>query len=137
MSDTTTRPTAAERLVRPRGGRVVAGVAEALGRHLDLDPTFVRILFVATSFLGGLGIVAYAAAWVLMPDERAGGRVADRTMRWMACGLAALILLASVEVVAYSIWLDPWGWSGVPVWTLAASPLGIGAIAVLLSLLGW
>jgi signal transduction histidine kinase len=46
---------------------MIAGVCEGIGRHLDIDPLLVRIVFGATTFASGLGIAAYLLAWWLLP----------------------------------------------------------------------
>jgi phage shock protein C len=56
-------------LERPREGRKVAGVCLGVARHLDIDVTLMRILWVLTAFLGLGGVVAYIVAWVIMPEE--------------------------------------------------------------------
>jgi phage shock protein PspC (stress-responsive transcriptional regulator) len=56
-------------LYRPRENRVIAGVCSGIARRFGLDPTIVRILFVASFFLPGPQILIYLAAWVLMPQE--------------------------------------------------------------------
>src|SRR4051794_25100446 len=69
MSATAQVHAATPRLERPYRGRALAGVCAGLGRHLRIDPTLVRIVFVVLSFAGGTGFVAYGAAWLLIPDE--------------------------------------------------------------------
>lgn len=54
--------------VRPRNGRVLAGVCAGLGRKWGMDPNLVRILFVLSVFLPGPQFLAYVAGWVLMPE---------------------------------------------------------------------
>jgi phage shock protein PspC (stress-responsive transcriptional regulator) len=54
---------------RPFAGRMLAGVAEGLGRYLGIDTTIVRIGFVVLVFLGGAGIPLYLAGLLLIPDE--------------------------------------------------------------------
>lgn len=56
-------------LVRPRNGRVIAGVCAGLARRFDLSPTLVRVLFVLSVFLPGPQVVIYLALWILMPSE--------------------------------------------------------------------
>ncbi len=56
-------------LVRPRRGKLVAGVAAGLARRFGVSPTLVRILFVASMLLPGPQIVAYLALWIIMPKE--------------------------------------------------------------------
>jgi len=64
---------AAPQLRRPRLGRVLAGVAAGLAERLDVDVAVVRVLFVVVAILtNGLGLVAYALAWILVPAGGAG-----------------------------------------------------------------
>jgi phage shock protein PspC (stress-responsive transcriptional regulator) len=49
--------------------RKVAGVAGGLGRHLNVDPTIIRVLFVVLCFFGGAGFLLYGAAWLFVPEE--------------------------------------------------------------------
>ena len=56
-------------LVRPRRGRLLAGVAVGLARRFGVSPSLVRILFVASMLLPGPQIVAYLALWIIVPDE--------------------------------------------------------------------
>ncbi len=62
---------ARERLVRPRHERKVAGVCLGFAEYFDLDVTLVRIVWVVCSLfgLGLFGIIAYFAAWIVMPEE--------------------------------------------------------------------
>jgi signal transduction histidine kinase len=54
----------------PENG-IVAGVCEGIGKHLDMDPLLLRIVFGATTLASGLGVVAYLLAWWLLPVEGA------------------------------------------------------------------
>ena len=56
-------------LYRPRDDRLIAGVCSGIARRFGIDPTIVRILFVASLLLPGPQILIYLAAWVLMPEE--------------------------------------------------------------------
>jgi signal transduction histidine kinase/phage shock protein PspC (stress-responsive transcriptional regulator) len=64
------------RLERRAEGRLVAGVCRGLADHLGLDVLVVRLAFVLLIIAGGLGVAAYGAFWVLVPqrDEPAGRR---------------------------------------------------------------
>jgi phage shock protein C len=44
-------------------------VCSGIARHFNIDPTVVRIAFVASLFLPGPQILIYLVAWLLMPDE--------------------------------------------------------------------
>jgi phage shock protein C len=67
------------RLTRiPRDGRI-AGVCAGLAAYLDVDVTIVRVAWVLLSILpGGVigGVIAYLAAWLLIPEAAAGERLA-------------------------------------------------------------
>jgi len=46
----------------------MAGVCGGLAQSWDMSPTLVRLGYLALSLLPGPMWVAYAAAWILMPD---------------------------------------------------------------------
>ncbi|MGH8949699.1 MAG: PspC domain-containing protein, partial [Acidimicrobiia bacterium] len=50
-------------LVRPREGRIVAGVAQGLANRYDLPVLLITVIFVLLTFGGGLGVALYAAGW--------------------------------------------------------------------------
>jgi phage shock protein PspC (stress-responsive transcriptional regulator) len=56
-------------LTRPRNDRMIAGVCSGIARRFGIDPTIVRIAFVASLLLPGPQILIYLAAWILMPEE--------------------------------------------------------------------
>ena len=59
-----------EGLVRPRQGRVLAGVCAGLGRRFGIDPWPARLLFVlAMLVLHAALIPIYVILWILMPTE--------------------------------------------------------------------
>ncbi|MEJ5943905.1 PspC domain-containing protein [Pseudokineococcus basanitobsidens] len=64
-------------LVRPRDGRVVAGVCAGLADRFGTSRTLVRVLFVLSFLLPGTQLIAYAVLWIIMPSagsDRAGRR---------------------------------------------------------------
>jgi signal transduction histidine kinase/phage shock protein PspC (stress-responsive transcriptional regulator) len=67
-----------EPLRRDPSRRVIAGVCSGLGRHLGMDPLVARIAFVALATAGGMGIVLYALAWVIVPAEGGEPKVEQR-----------------------------------------------------------
>jgi phage shock protein PspC (stress-responsive transcriptional regulator) len=56
-------------LVRPRRGRMIAGVCAALARRFDVKPWQVRLLFVLSCLLPGPQFLLYAALWIILPAE--------------------------------------------------------------------
>jgi phage shock protein PspC (stress-responsive transcriptional regulator) len=56
-------------LTRPRDGRTLAGVCAGIAAYLGLDVTLVRVLWAVIAVLtGGAGVLAYLAAWIIIPD---------------------------------------------------------------------
>jgi phage shock protein PspC (stress-responsive transcriptional regulator) len=70
-------PVDEERLHRGGEHRMLAGVAVGLADYFDIDPTLVRIGFVALTFLGGLAVPLYLAGWLLIPEEGSDTSVAE------------------------------------------------------------
>ena len=67
-------------LVRPRSGRLLAGVAAGTASHLRQDPLVVRVAFAVLATAAGIGVVVYGLLWLTMPvaapgEEPAPGRV--------------------------------------------------------------
>jgi phage shock protein C len=57
-------------LVRPRDGRVLAGVVAGLGRRFGIAPWPARLLFVLIlCIVPGSQILIYPLLWILMPKE--------------------------------------------------------------------
>src|SRR5688500_16390494 len=117
--NSTTAPTgvASRRLERPHDGRMLSGAAVGIARHVNVDPILIRLGFIVGVFAGGFGIVAYLAAWLLIPEEGrerpmlhtdSGGRVAVVT------GVVLIVigaLAAADEIFG--------GWGGDLVWCAA------------------
>ena len=58
-----------EGLQRSRRNRIFGGVAAGLGDYLKIDPIIVRVLFVVSTFLSGIGILLYIILWIVVPEE--------------------------------------------------------------------
>nr|WP_164981647.1 PspC domain-containing protein [Silvibacterium dinghuense] len=62
--------TGQSRLIRPRAGRMVAGVCQGLANNYGWDVVLVRVITVLLAvFGGGIGLVAYVIFWIVMPEE--------------------------------------------------------------------
>ena len=58
------------RMVRPREGRMIAGVCQGLANNYHWDVVWVRVITVlATIFSSGAGLIAYIVFWLVMPEE--------------------------------------------------------------------
>ena len=55
-------------LVRPRRGRVIAGVCAGIADRFGWSRFTVRLLFVVSMLLPGPQVLVYLALWLLVPD---------------------------------------------------------------------
>ncbi|MFE1500332.1 PspC domain-containing protein, partial [Streptomyces albidoflavus] len=65
------------RLYRSADGRWLGGVARGLAGHLGLPVVWVRVIFTVLLITDGLGLLLYAAFWIVVPLG-VGGRTAPR-----------------------------------------------------------
>ncbi len=85
-------------LRRDPANGMVAGVCAGLGKQLGVDPLLLRLVFAVTAVATGVGIVAYALAWILLPAEAEAGAPAHRRMRTrrgafeVAAGVGCLVV---------------------------------------------
>ncbi|HEY2794615.1 MAG TPA: PspC domain-containing protein [Micromonosporaceae bacterium] len=106
-------------LVRPREGRMIAGVCAGIAKRWNLDLTLVRIGAVALTLISGVGLAVYLAAWLLTPstDRPAPLRPGGRGTRWAArLPAVLLIVIAAIALTAVGHTL----WWGAPIGLLIA-----------------
>ena len=122
----TTAPTdaAAPRLERSRDGRMLAGVASGIARHVNLDPTLVRIGFAVAVVAGGFGVLAYVAAALLIPEEGADKPIVHAGSSRSASTVAGVVLLLIGGLMAMDSVFDGHLFGHI-FWTVAF--LGAGA----------
>jgi signal transduction histidine kinase len=115
---------AASRLRRKQDGRLVAGACSGLAAHLGLDPAVVRIAFVLLTVAGGVGIVVYAALWLMLrPDVPNGSRGVA------TAGTAGKIQVAAYAALAAALLAIAWlAGAGIAVWPLAAAAVGAAVL---------
>ncbi len=72
-------PPEAQPLRRTPHQKVLAGVCGGLGRYCDIDPVIFRIVIGVLSVTGGIGLIFYGFAWLLIPmddeEENEGRRL--------------------------------------------------------------
>ena len=59
-----------KRLYKSRNDRKIAGVCGGIGEYLNIDPTIIRIIWVISAMLGGIGLLTYNSNF-----NNAGGKV--------------------------------------------------------------
>ena len=58
-----------KKIMRPREGRKIAGVCQALANFFGLDVNIIRIVWLLAVLLGGTGFLAYLICWLVIPEE--------------------------------------------------------------------
>ncbi len=61
----------AKKLYRSKEDRKIAGVCGGLGEYFDIDPTIVRLIWLAMLFAVGSGVLAYIIGWIIVPEKPA------------------------------------------------------------------
>jgi signal transduction histidine kinase len=71
---------------------LLGGVGAGLAQHLGLDVRFVRFLMAAALVAGGVGVLFYLLAWVLIPVAPESEGVARRRGAWREALLIVLVV---------------------------------------------
>ena len=66
-----------KQLYKSNTNKKVAGVCGGIGEYFGIDPTIVRLGFVALSLLAGGGLAVYIIAAIIMPERAACSRTAE------------------------------------------------------------
>lgn len=77
----------------------LAGVCGGVARHWNVDPLLVRVGWVLLALSGGVGIVLYIAAWLLVPADGAATSAMDdltkgQTSSWPREAWVAIVAIA-------------------------------------------
>ncbi|MBQ6051748.1 MAG: PspC domain-containing protein [Clostridia bacterium] len=58
-----------KRLYRSTANRMICGVCGGVGDYLGVDPTVVRVVWVIAAFFGTVGLWAYLACALIIPED--------------------------------------------------------------------
>lgn len=64
-----------KRLFRDPDNKYIGGVCGGLGTYFNVDPVWMRIIFLLMLFSGGFGLLLYIILWIIIPKARSA---ADR-----------------------------------------------------------
>ncbi len=116
-------------LTRAREGRWLAGVCAGLARHRNLPLRSVRIVFGLSALVGGVGVLAYLACWLIIPadtDDETGA-AGTRGIVVLAQGCAACVGLATLGALGAAATIFGFGWV----------VLAVAAVVLLAALASW
>ncbi len=57
------------KLYRSKVSRTIGGVCGGIAEYFNIEPTLVRITFVILAFLNGMGLIAYLAGLIIIPEN--------------------------------------------------------------------
>lgn len=64
-------PPQVRRLMRSKVDRKIAGVCGGVGEYFNVDPTIIRLIWLALLLVAGTGLLLYIICWIAMPlDQR-------------------------------------------------------------------
>jgi phage shock protein C len=58
-----------KKLYRSRKDAMLGGVCAGLAEYFDIDPSLVRLAAVGLLAAGGSSLLAYIAAWIIVPQK--------------------------------------------------------------------
>jgi phage shock protein PspC (stress-responsive transcriptional regulator) len=113
------------RLTRSTTDRKIAGVCGGLGAYTGIDPVVFRVITAASAILGGVGLLAYVIAWIVIPedDDATPGRGLGESPR------TDVLLMIVAGLVVLHLLSSPWHGRGVH---LDFGPVVLAGIAYLL-----
>lgn len=91
---------------RSTSDKKLAGVCSGVARHWNVDPILVRVGWVLLAFSGGVGVVLYVAAWLLVPADDAATTVMDdwtkgKTRNWSR--EVWVVIVTVVSLITFAI----------------------------------
>lgn len=124
-----------KRIYRSQADRYLAGVCGGFAHYFQIDPFLVRIIWVAAAFIGGTGIIAYIAAWVLIPEnpnpETPIEPVTPERSRKFGLGLGIVLIFVGLLFLGDNLhyhFVFPWGFRGFDLGVvISLAVIGIGA----------
>ncbi|TMD03173.1 MAG: PspC domain-containing protein [Chloroflexi bacterium] len=122
-------PPPPRRLTRSDDGKVIAGVATGIARHLSVDANLVRIAFAVLSFTGGVGFLLYIAGWLALPSDSQPEAPGVTLLRRLGHGgwrAYTAVVLGAIAIAAVAGDFNP-GHPGL-VWGLVLLGLGVALL---------
>lgn len=117
-----------KRLTRSRDDRFIGGVAAGIARYFNLDPVLIRIAFVLSIALGGIGVIAYLFLLALVPIDGDQDEPVEPPSGLKRFGVIAGTVVVGIIAIASIDGGGPGGWFfgvgpgplfGVVIWGLA------------------
>ena len=103
-------------LYRSVSDRYIAGVCGGFAEYFNIDPNLVRIVWAILALMGGIGVVAYIAAWIIVPENPEPAAVVEKKATPKNAGMVAGIILIALGLALLGDQLNlrymfPWGFN--------------------------
>ena len=131
MDNYTSEPV--KRLYRSRHDRIISGVCSGLAEYFSIDVILVRILWIIVTFFGGIGLIIYIAAVIIIPenreypDETETGDLkngTDKTLFW-----GSLLIISGIALILRQMgffhYLQMWDIPWQMIWAVILVLLGV------------
>ncbi len=59
----------AKRIYRDPQNKLIGGVCTGLGNYFNVDYSVIRIIWLLLFLFGGIGLLAYIIAWIIIPEK--------------------------------------------------------------------
>ena len=73
--------TTANKLYRSSENKIIAGVCGGIGEYFNIDPVFIRIIFIILFLSHGSGLLIYLILWLVIPKKESLSNDVDDTVR--------------------------------------------------------
>jgi phage shock protein PspC (stress-responsive transcriptional regulator) len=116
--------------------RVIGGVSGGIAERTGIDVTVVRVLAVVLAVFGGVGILAYGLAWLLLPEP--DGRIhGEQVLRGdVSAGAVGAIVTTVLSFGGFWNHGPGWGLGGGGLfgwfWGVSGTALFIGVVALVI-----
>ncbi|MEZ4813297.1 MAG: PspC domain-containing protein [Caldisericia bacterium] len=67
-----------KRLYKSRSDRVISGVCGGIAKYFSVDPTLIRVIWVISFLIGGVGFFGYIIAMIIIPTEPYSQKGSDK-----------------------------------------------------------
>ena len=67
-----------KKLYRSETDQILGGVCAGIAEYLAIDPTIVRLVWVAIALIGGTGVFVYIILWIVIPTSKQEGMSAEK-----------------------------------------------------------
>lgn len=109
-------------LYRSQSNRMIGGVCGGIADYFNVDATLIRLLWVAVVFLGGIGLLVYLAALIIIPNNpeqepvidsetTANKLIKDKSYFWgsLLIAIGAILLLKQMGFFhMFNLFHMPW-----------------------------